>query len=307
MAQCTPLILRIVASSVSVAGQAGKIIRDVMKKGELGIIDKGVNDLQTEADRSAQNFIISTLTKQFPGVTIIGEEEPSCYEALDNVTADSDTSVLQATCPPDLVAVSEKDVVIWVDPLDGTSEYTKGLLDHVTVLIGIAVGQRAIAGVIHQPFHNFKLCDENKIGRTIWGLQGYGVAGFKPIPPPSNKRIITTTRSHFTPEIQETLDAMCPDELLRVGGAGHKVILLMEGKAHAYVFASPGCKRWDTCAPEAVLRAMGGELTDMHGATYDYSKDTPHANTRGVLATALASDHEFYLKMVPQKIRELLI
>ena len=26
----------------------------------------------------------------------------------------------------------------------------------------------------------------------------------------------------------------------KVGGAGHKVMLLMEGKAHAYVFPSPG-------------------------------------------------------------------
>lgn len=32
----------------------------------------------------------------------------------------------------------------------------------------------------------------------------------------------------------------------------------MEGKAHAYVFASDGCKRWDTCAPEAILHAVGG-------------------------------------------------
>ena len=61
----------------------------------------------------------------------------------------------------------------------------------------------------------------------------------------------------------------------QVGGAGHKVMLLMEGRAHAYVFPSPGqlplnssspsnfiedskpgCKKWDTCAPEAILHAM---------------------------------------------------
>ena len=37
---------------------------------------------------------------------------------------------------------------------------------------------------------------------------------------------------------------------MAVGGAGHKVILLMEGEANCYVMASPGCKKWDTCAPE---------------------------------------------------------
>ena len=48
---------------------------------------------------------------------------------------------------------------MWVDPLDGTKEYTEGFLDHVTVLIGIAVGKRAVAGVINQPFFNY----ENKV------------------------------------------------------------------------------------------------------------------------------------------------
>ena len=49
-----------------------------------------------------------------------------------------------------------------------------------------------------------------------------------------------------------------------------QVLLLLEGKAHAYVFASPGCKKWDTCAPEAVLHAVGGKLTDIHGNYYQY-------------------------------------
>lgn len=40
MAQNVPLILRLMASSVTAATRAGKIIKDVMSKGELGIIDK---------------------------------------------------------------------------------------------------------------------------------------------------------------------------------------------------------------------------------------------------------------------------
>lgn len=32
-----------------------------------------------------------------------------------------------------------------------------GLLDHVTVLIGIAYKGQAIAGVIHQPFYNYQV------------------------------------------------------------------------------------------------------------------------------------------------------
>jgi hypothetical protein len=55
-----------------------------------------------------------------------------------------------------------------------------GLLEHVTVLIGVAVGKRAVAGVIHQPYYNYKAGGE-QIGRTIWGIQDLGVGGFTPV------------------------------------------------------------------------------------------------------------------------------
>lgn len=62
---------------------------------------------------------------------------------------------------------------MWVDPLDGTSEFTEGLLDHVTVLIGIAWKGKAVGGVIHQPYYNYKT-EGATLGRTVWGLQGLG-------------------------------------------------------------------------------------------------------------------------------------
>lgn len=40
MAQKPALICKLLASSVSITHKAGKIIRDIMQKGDLGIIDK---------------------------------------------------------------------------------------------------------------------------------------------------------------------------------------------------------------------------------------------------------------------------
>nr|CAD7598774.1 unnamed protein product [Timema genevievae] len=335
MAQSTPLILRLVASSVTAATRAGKIIRDIMSEGNLGIVEKlanapvglsstakdgeiefrisGKNDLQTEADRSAQRCILASLSQQFPEVTIIGEEGPSfCEVPSDWVVTDSDPEVLKMACPAYLQNIDDKDVVIWVDPLDGTSEYTQaGLLEHVTVLIGVAVGDRAVGGVIHQPYYNYKRQREGgeveEMGRTLWGIVGGGVGGFVPTSAPEGCRILTTTRSHSTPVVQAALDALQPDEVIRVGGAGHKVMMLIEGKAHAYVFASKGCKKWDTCAPEAVLIATGGRLTDLHGDSYKYHKDIPHPNTGGVLATGRGQDHDWYLAKLPDAVRQALV
>lgn len=80
----------------------------------------------------------------------------------------------------------------------------------------------------------------------------------------------------------------------------------MEGKAHAYVFASNGCKRWDTCAPEAILHAIGGTLTDFYGDQYSYNAETPYPNVKGVLATAPGEIHQWYLSKIPDEVKQKL-
>lgn len=57
----------------------------------------------------------------------------------------------------------------------------------------------------------------------MWGIVGAGASGINHQTPPEGKRIITTTRSHSNPIINSTIAAMNPDEVLKVGGAGHKV------------------------------------------------------------------------------------
>ncbi len=49
-----------------------------------------------------------------------------------------------------------------------------GLLDHVTVLIGIAVDGEAVAGVMYQPYYNYKAGPGAKLGRAIWGIVEMG-------------------------------------------------------------------------------------------------------------------------------------
>nr|XP_021186363.2 3'(2'),5'-bisphosphate nucleotidase 1 isoform X3 [Helicoverpa armigera] len=303
-----PLIVRVLASSVSVANRAGKIVRDVMSKGELGIVEKGKDDYQTEADRSAQRCIVASLAAQYPKVNIIGEEDQPDNEgdiANDLIISDADKEILGLDCPIHLQGVKEEDIVVWVDPLDGTSEYTQGFLEHVTVLIGISVNEKPVAGVIHQPYYKTMLGGEKIIGRTIWGLQEVGVGGFTPAPPPDSL-IITTTRSHSNPLVEKALQVMNAAQVLRVGGAGYKVLQLLEGKASIYVFASSGCKKWDTCAPEAVLTAAGGKLTDILGDFYKYGGGESKPNKTGVLAAVNGELHNYALKRIPQELKDAL-
>lgn len=278
-----------------------------MKKGELGIVEKAKDDLQTEADRSAQRCIIASLHQLFPKVAIFGEEELDREPVPPEwVEKNFDSDVMKHNLPEELRNTKDEEIVVWVDPLDGTSEYTQGLLDHVTVLIGIAVNGKSVAGVIYQPFFNYQADPETKLGRCIWGVIGLGGFGYQSEPLPEGKNIVVTTRSHGTGIVSEAVDACEPTEVNRVGGAGHKVLLLIEGKANAYVFASPGCKKWDTCAPEAVLHAAGGRLTDIHGQLYQYHPSVQRRNAGGVLATARAQDHQWYAEKIPENVKAAL-
>ncbi|KAK8740698.1 hypothetical protein OTU49_002659 [Cherax quadricarinatus] len=126
------------------------------------------------------------------------------------------------------------------------------------------------------------------------------------VSPPDGCLIVTTTRSHSSSTVNDAIDALSPSEVVRVGGAGHKVMLLLEGKAHVYVFASPGCKKWDTCAPQAVLEAAGGTLTDIKGVQIPYHASAPHRNSTGVLASAAGQQHEVYLAKIPQHVKDNL-
>lgn len=314
-----PLIMRIMALSINTAKRAGVIIRDVLKQGDLGIVDKGKNDPQTEADRSAQRCIIASLAKKFPSIKIIGEEGGSDLNVCDEwLVGELDETFLRQDCPADWRDAKPEDFVIWVDPLDGTAEYTQGIhsicitkfylkpdyiigfVEHVTVLIGIAVNNSAVGGIIHQPFYKQS---SGELGRTIWGLKGLGTGGFTAVKPPANEFIITTTRSHSNALHQKAVDVFNASKVLKVGGAGFKVLQLLEGKAHAYVFATPGCKKWDTCAPEAVLEASGGTLTNINGEHYEYHENVEHVNRRGVLAS-VSNNHQELVEKIPLEVRQ---
>lgn len=41
------------------------------------------------------------------------------------MVTDSDQSILTLECPKEYLKINSEDIVIWVDPLDGTSEYTQ--------------------------------------------------------------------------------------------------------------------------------------------------------------------------------------
>eukprot|EP00111_Clytia_hemisphaerica_P017741 TCONS_00052483-protein len=299
-------LMRVVGSSVAIAKEAGNVIRKTLLSGKLDIVDKAETakefDPQTEADRSAQKMIIGSLSHLYPDLLIIGEEE-GCDSIEENeVVKEIDHEVIGKTCPESLKDLQIKDLIVWVDPLDATREFTEGSVENVTVLIGISAHGKAIAGVIHQPFY------EQDVGRTFWGVVGLGAFGINTTKPEDPNRFhLITSKSHWSDSLKETFASFKDATVLKAGGSGYKVMQVIEGNADVYLYPQRGTKKWDSCGPEAILRSVGGVVTDGLGDEIDYAavEKRFHVNWRGLVAS-LGKDHQKVIEQIPLKTKEAL-
>lgn len=100
-----------------------------------------------------------------------------------------------------------------------------------------------------------------------------------------NRKNIATSRSHGSEKIEQSIKKINPSNVFRIGGAGNKIIKLIEGDIDCYLFPTPGTSKWDTCAGEIILETMGGILTNIFGEDYNYNYDLNNIkNEDGVIA-----------------------
>ena len=173
----------------------------------------------------------------------------------------------------------------------------------MTVLIGIAIGGKSVGGVIHQPYAH----REATVGRTVWGLKGLGFRGINISPGPLKRGMglhIAASKSHYTDLVDQTIKALNPAHVLRGGGCGNKILMVLEGKVDAYVFPSNGTKKWDTCGGEAIISAAGGMLTDIHGSQINYTfVPNKYKNETGLLVTMDKDLLHDIVSKVPENVK----
>jgi 3'-phosphoadenosine 5'-phosphosulfate (PAPS) 3'-phosphatase len=218
--------------------------------------------------------------------------------------------------------VDASRVSVIVDPLDGTKAYANGDYDAVSILICITLDDEPYFGVIGKPFGYTKAANDQSgledNGLTsmldtkcivVYGgplLKGVYVAGGRTIPPHSAtasttrtmtldhddlpRAVISSSRSSGV--VQDFCAHLADQNLIHrepllISGAGEKsmrLILSLHNEA-LWFFPKSGTSLWDVAAPDALLRALGGKLTDKFGRNLDYSKPRTEAeNTHGVVA-----------------------
>ena len=240
------------------AREAGRVILDHYQRGtRVEFKGRGTADPVTQADRDANRLIVEGLAQAFPGDAILAEESPPSADRHGHRR-------------------------LWcVDPLDGTREFIEHNGQFV-VMIGLAVDGEAVLGVVYQPTEDV----------LWWGADGraYGehVGSVSPLTPsrrgdPREGRIVVS-RSHRSATVSKVASALGIAGEEPLGSVGLKVARVASGAADVYLSMSTSTREWDACAPEALLRAAGGRMTDVTGDPLRYNKEDL-STPRGLLAT----------------------
>ena len=242
----------------ALARAAGKAILEHYVEG-IAVQFKGAGsaDPVTAADKTANQLIVAGIAAAFPGDAILAEESP-------------------------LSAERHRYQRLWcIDPLDGTQEF----IEHngqFSVMIGLAIDGAARLGVVYQPTTDVLSwgadgCAFSEHGGAVTPLLASRTAA-------PAQAVMMVSRSHRSKSVARVAESLGIARTEPLGSVGLKVVRIASAAADVYLSLSNKTCEWDACAPEAILHAAGGTMTDVLGEPLRYNKETPNT-PRGLLAS----------------------
>ncbi|HBY96706.1 MAG: 3'(2'),5'-bisphosphate nucleotidase CysQ [Ardenticatenaceae bacterium] len=232
-------------AACALARHAGQLILEFYALPAEKLHYKGFDDPQTAADRVANRYLVEELQRRFPGDGILAEESA---DVLRDASAER----------------------VWVvDPLDGTKEFLEQNGQFV-VQVGLVVAGRPLVGAVYQPTEDRLYF--GVVGAGAWIQKGDQVRPLRTSQKNDPTEMIAVlSRSHRADLADAMTAALGVRAVLRIGSAGLKMGAIAERRADLYLHPSRHTKLWDSAAPEAVLVAAGGAVSDFLGRPLDYS------------------------------------
>ena len=198
----------------------------------------------TEADQAAEAILLPMLATEFPGVTVISEENAASH------------------------ALAAQERFFLVDPLDGTKEFLrrdgKGSF---TVNVALIEEGVPVFGMVYAPALDRFFAGQ--AGAGAFETAG-GVTRAISVRPPAARLTAVASSSHRDADTNAWLEAHGVEDTVSIGSS-LKFCLVAAGEADVYPRFGPTME-WDTAAGDAVLRAAGGAMTHPDGAVFGYGK-----------------------------------
>ena len=217
----------------NLAIDAGKKILDVYNSANIDVSYKEDNSPLTEADKTSNEFICSTLEKYYPNIPILSEEN-SMVPFKDR----------------------EKWEYYWcIDPIDGTKEFIKRN-GEFTVNIALVYRSEPILGVVYAPALNELYYAKKGEGAFKNGNK----LPLKINNNPKEELYVVVSKSHLSNETQLFIDKLNTKKITQVSkGSSLKLCMIAEGIADIYPRLAP-TKEWDTAAADIIVRESGKKI-----------------------------------------------
>jgi 3'(2'), 5'-bisphosphate nucleotidase len=244
------------ACALELATKAADEITRV-RHGSLQVEMKPGNEPVTLADRRASDLIVDGLASRFPSDAVISEELALKPGAFQQPRA-------------------------WlVDPIDGTKDFIRGS-EGWSIMIGLMRDGRPVLGVVHQPDAGRTFFATPDSGAHVRARDGVRQLHVSDVQTAADARLVASasSRTSDTDRVKSTLGI---DDEINIGSVGVKLCLIALGVRDLYVNPSAKTKAWDTCAPEAILAAAGGRLSDLFGEPIAYVDELRHR--RGIVGS----------------------
>lgn len=237
-----------------VARQAGQLIRAKLAE-PLQVSSKGFRDLVTDADLAAQQQITTTLRQHFPDHGFLAEEK---------------NSELPSAGP-----------VRWiVDPIDGTSNYSRSL-PIFCVSLAVAVAEEVVAGVIYDPMRDELFSAGRGQGATVNG-QPLRVS----VTAELAEAIVGIDWGRHASIRQRSLDALNrfahqARSIRALGSSALALAWVAAGRVDLY--GNYNLSAWDIAAGALLIHEAGGHTSDLQAAPLRLVENTPCVASNGRL------------------------
>lgn len=208
----------------------------------------GAFDLVTEADTNAERVITAGINEWSPNAIVVGEEAVSANPRL-------------------LEQNFEDRIVVYVDPVDGTSNFAGGL-PLFAVMAAVVQNGETVAGVIYDPVGDDFVMAERGCGAwqifpdgrrsrlkfadavPLEEMGGLVSASFLPLD--QRRRVLANMA-----KVKMTANYRC---------AGHEYRYAAGGNVHFMMYAK--LMPWDHVAGALIMREAGAHVAKFDGTTY---------------------------------------
>jgi fructose-1,6-bisphosphatase/inositol monophosphatase family enzyme len=205
-------------------------------------------DLVTEADTEAERRIAAEIGRRWPGTLVVGEEAVSADPTL-------------------LGRIRDADLVVTVDPVDGTANFAAGLPLYA-VMASVVSGGEVIGGIIYDPMGDDWVLAER--GGGAWLRRPDGAAQKLRVadPVPLERTIAHVSISFLDPrskpQVLANLAKLAISANYRV--AGHDYRTLASGHCHAVLFNK--LMPWDHLPGTLICAEAGAHVRKFDGSEY---------------------------------------